>query len=1000
MIKFLFSLLLLFSYSILQAKVSITNDGTNTNYDIHVDSVVELTKDGGGNNFTRLKLMGIQGYEGVLYKEGKAEIPTITFNVMAEQDSDISINFFQTKSLAKKITHKLYPSQPSTPKIRGAKVPFKMDKSSYKSFGFFPQENFKITTVGSENGRTIKRVTLYPVKYDASVGSYKEIKDFTVSVKHSIKNESASNAFLFIVGDIFANSPELAKYKDLKRALGYKVYTHVVDDSNRSAAQTRDAVQTFYNLQDTSLVPSDLKYALIIGDAEHVPGQKSRHIKGTTDHYFRCIDTDDYQSDIQTPDIGLGRLTVKNNEELAGVLTKLTNYQRGQFSDETWLNEIAFIATDDKYTIAEGSHNHAIENYTAPRNYVGHFPEDPMSGGDRLYAITHRVRDAKVLQSINDGRFIVNYSGHGSTTSWAGPNVSQSNVRSLNHSDARPFVISNACITSQFTIDESFGETWIKHPEGAIVFWGSMDSSYWDEDDILEKAMYKKIYELNDRHFDKITQYALRAVDNFYNGGNRTLYYWETYHIFGDPSLLLRTSKTKNVNIDGSLTIPFGITHANLSLTDDSGAPLANTKVSIYAVVDEEEIISSALSDVSGNVSLDLKGAPAGVEFNLTAYGKNTKLVKSKLLITSSDSPYLLFQKILINGERRKDVSLSEEINFSILIKNVGLEPTKGGEIEIYSIDGPATIISAKQTVSNLSPGESITLGDLKIKINSDAMKASRITVNLKWKLDEGEEATKKITLTVVKGSLAVSSIDFGDAQNPTIGGFNPGETGDIFVTLTNTGTETLKGGVLSPTASNCLDSITGELSIPTLLPGASVRIQTPLSASLNNECKVKELAKISFLGSYQSRVEQISLQVEGEFLIGKISQALYISEERTIIPDNDQAGLVIPFDFPTDVKSIQNLRIKLDVLHTYVGDLEIYLISPEGKKVVIKARREGGSTDNIHSYYGDEGVAIDYSSVIDAPTNGTWQFVIKDLANGDDGSLLRFEVRFKGYEL
>jgi hypothetical protein len=103
-------------------------------------------------------------------------------------------------------------------------------------------------------------------------------------------------------------------------------------------------------------------------------------------------------------------------------------------------------------------------------------------------------------------------------------------------------VISNACITGDFREDESFAETWIRHEFGAIMFFGSMDSSYWDEDDILERRMFDGIFTLNKQNFGEITDFGLSETWRHYGGEEKSKYYRETYHMFGDPSLKLKIS--------------------------------------------------------------------------------------------------------------------------------------------------------------------------------------------------------------------------------------------------------------------------------------------------------------------------------------------------------------------------------------------------------------------------------------------------------------------------
>jgi hypothetical protein len=179
--------------------------------------------------------------------------------------------------------------------------------------------------------------------------------------------------------------------------------------------------------------------------------------------------------------------------------------------------------------------------HTGPLGYGGVFPKPNQVGGDRLYAITHKAGNQEVMSSIIKGRSIINYSGHGATTYWDAPRVSQSDVGALNRaSSSLPFVISNACITGNYRVAESFAETWQRQEWGAVMFWGSMDSTYWDEDDILEKRMYDGIYTDRKSTFGEITYHALAELWKAYGGANRSAYYWETYIMFGDPSIDLR----------------------------------------------------------------------------------------------------------------------------------------------------------------------------------------------------------------------------------------------------------------------------------------------------------------------------------------------------------------------------------------------------------------------------------------------------------------------------
>ena len=206
-----------------------------------------------------------------------------------------------------------------------------------------------------------------------------------------------------------------------------------------------------------------------------------------------------------------------------------------------WLANVSFLATNDRWELAEGTHNYVIDTYTKKLGYTGTFPSVGEAGGDKLYAITNNAGNKEVMSNITKGRSIINYSGHGATTYWDAPRVEQSDVKSLTSATSSlPFVISNACVTGDYRVHDSFAETWQKQEWGAVMYYGSMDSTYWDEDDILERRMFDGIFTAGKLTFGDITTNGMSEVWKQYGGAGRSSYYWETYHMFGDPSIALR----------------------------------------------------------------------------------------------------------------------------------------------------------------------------------------------------------------------------------------------------------------------------------------------------------------------------------------------------------------------------------------------------------------------------------------------------------------------------
>ena len=73
-------------------------------------------------------------------------------------------------------------------------------------------------------------------------------------------------------------------------------------------------------------------------------------------------------------------------------------------------------------------------------------------------------------------------------------------------------------------------------------------------------------------------------------------------------------------------------------------------------------------------------------------------------------------------------------------------------------------------------------------------------------------------------------------------------------------------------------------------------------------------------------------------------------------------------------------------IVHTYIGDLKVDLVAPDGS-VYILSNRAGGSADNINTTY-----TVNLSS---EALNGTWKLRVNDNAAGDVGYINSWSVTF-----
>ncbi|GHG27800.1 S8 family peptidase [Streptomyces zaomyceticus] len=80
-------------------------------------------------------------------------------------------------------------------------------------------------------------------------------------------------------------------------------------------------------------------------------------------------------------------------------------------------------------------------------------------------------------------------------------------------------------------------------------------------------------------------------------------------------------------------------------------------------------------------------------------------------------------------------------------------------------------------------------------------------------------------------------------------------------------------------------------------------------------------------------------------------------------------------------------LQVPVNIVHTYIGDLQVQLIAPDGSAYTLKGFGTGGSTDNINTTY-----TVNASSEV---ANGTWKLRVTDNANADTGKIDSWALQF-----
>lgn len=110
-------------------------------------------------------------------------------------------------------------------------------------------------------------------------------------------------------------------------------------------------------------------------------------------------------------------------------------------------------------------------------------------------------------------------------------------------------------------------------------------------------------------------------------------------------------------------------------------------------------------------------------------------------------------------------------------------------------------------------------------------------------------------------------------------------------------------------------------------------------------------------------------------------------------IPDNKADGIIDAINI-TQNATIADVKIALDISHTYIGDLRITLLTPWGDGIVLHQRHEGSNTDDIKKTI-DETDLQTLATLHGHNTQGDWKLQVQDLANADVGILNHWGLTF-----
>jgi hypothetical protein len=167
------------------------------------------------------------------------------------------------------------------------------------------------------------------------------------------------------------------------------------------------------------------------------------------DFYSIQADNDDINNFMQIKKLAIatGRLPVRNTAEADTVVEKIINYQKN-LNGGAWKNKITWVADDGDYNLhledAESISTHLQQkkqSWNQKKIYL-----DLYAATKNIAGNTYPLVNSEIVQTVNEGTLILNYTGHGNFTRLAEEAViSQTDVLQWNNATKLPLMITASC---------------------------------------------------------------------------------------------------------------------------------------------------------------------------------------------------------------------------------------------------------------------------------------------------------------------------------------------------------------------------------------------------------------------------------------------------------------------------------------------------------------------------------------------------------------------------
>ncbi len=540
--------------------------------------------------------------------------------------------------------------------------------------------------------------------------------------------------FVIVTDDNDDLQEALEPFVEWKKRKGFVVTVVGLDETGDDQNEIRDWLVEAY--EEWDLPPT---FVLLVGDAaggfaippfyDGLPLMQSWHV--SDNHYVRWNgDAVGGEPQDWIPNGFIGRLPAANTAETEKMVAKILNYETDPNVDDPWIEGALLIANGvrscehTKVAVRELMEEYGYERGNIHQAYAD-YPQVP----------NHN----EMLAAINNGVGFINFRGY---NPWGG--IHQNDILALENEWMLPIVTGMVCGTNDFANSwpenqvqggcrgEAFLRAWDGHDAvGAVACFGPSDlNTHTWFNNTMDGAFYDALLVHDVSYLGVacvISKLSLLPVYPSYYGlgpGTSVGYYFYTYTLLGDPTMLVRTREPEVIEANFPRQLPAGATFIDVDVRNEDDEPIEGAYVHVYL---SDDVRYGAFTDNDGSARLIVDPLEAG-DFQITITCQDFIPVMDEIEVAGL-SVYLSLDGMLIDDDEEGDsrgngdgaFNPNETIELTLTLRNTGTDDCEGatavittaspwveivrGEVEYDAINSGETDAGAQPFVINLAPG-------------------------------------------------------------------------------------------------------------------------------------------------------------------------------------------------------------------------------------------------------------------------------------------------------